>query len=99
MNRSSPLELLHPDGNVSTALVLGSNCPENLFPERQIDSDQKIGLLVIAPSKNECKMAGWLEKAVHIVDQRLLGDGLCYVLAPLPWRLKLIRLVSKANFV
>jgi aminoglycoside phosphotransferase len=99
MKRLSPLELLHPDGSSNTSLVLGSNCPQNFLPEPQIESNQTVALFVLAPSAKECQSEDWLEGAVNIVDHRLSGDGVCYVLVPLPWRLKMIRLFAQANLV
>jgi hypothetical protein len=95
----SLLELLHPDGSASTSYVLGSNCPEHLSPEPQIEVDQKVALFVLAPSIQECQSEGWLEEAVNIIGHRLSDDGVCYMLVPLPWRLKVIRLLSQANLV
>jgi aminoglycoside phosphotransferase len=99
MKRFSLLELLHPDGSASSSFVLGSNCPESLFPEPRIESDQKVALLVLAPSAKECQSEGWLNDAVNVVHHRLSDDGVCYLLLPLPWRLKIIRLLSRTNLV
>ena len=99
MRRFSLLELIHPDGSANTSFVLGSNCPEHLYPELQIESDPKVALFIIAPSVEECRSEGWLEEAAKSVGQRLSEDGVCYVLLPLPWRRRMIRLLSQANLV
>lgn len=99
MKKFSPLELLHPDGSANTSFVLGSDCPESLFPETNIGSEQKAELFVLAPSVKECRSDGWLEGAANSVAHRLSHDGVCYVLVPPPWRRRLIRLLSEADLV
>jgi hypothetical protein len=99
MKRFSLLELLHPDGSVGTSFVLGSNCPESLVPELRIESDEKVALLILAPSAKECQSGGWLEEAVEFISHRLSDDGICYMLVPPPWRLRVIELFSRANLV
>ena len=97
MKRNSLLELLHPDGNTSTSFVLGGNCPQNLFPELSIQTEQEIELFLLAPTTTECLSEGWLESAAKLVNQRLSDDGVCYMLVPPPWRLRTIRLLSQEN--
>jgi thiamine kinase-like enzyme len=99
MKSFSLLELLHPDGTASISIVLGSNCPEALLPERQEALDQKAALLIIAPSARECQSEGWLEKSANFVNHHLADDGVCYVLVPIPWRWKMIRLLSRLTLV
>jgi hypothetical protein len=99
MKKFSPLELLHPDGSASTSVVLGSNCPESLFPPLTPQMERKVELFIIAPTATECKAPGWLDAAVGAADDYLSGDGLCYLLVPPPWRLKMLDLLSQTNLV
>lgn len=97
MKRNSILELLHPDGNAKTSFVLGSNSPEDLFPQPLNAVDQQLDIIILAPTAKECRSEGWLESAAKFVDQHLAQDGVCYMLVPWPWRLKMIRLLSRVN--
>lgn len=98
-NGISLLELLHPDGSVSTSFVLGGNCPENLFPQISAHAGQKIELFILAPTVGECRTAGWLESAARSINEQLADDGVCYVLVPPSWRLKTIRFLAGASLV
>ena len=97
MRKFSALELLHPDGSVSTSWVVGNKCPEGLLPQAPIEPVARVDLFILAPSAEECSSAGWLERVVESLSQRLSDDGLGYVLAPFRWRHKIISLLRRAG--
>ena len=82
----SLLEWFHPDGNPRASLVIGSNCPAALLPERQVGPGEDAALIILAPSVEESRTAGWLEGAARALTYRLEADGLGVVLAPPRWR-------------
>jgi hypothetical protein len=89
----SLLELLLPDGAARQCTVIGSNCPVALRPQTQPASAQRSDLFLLAPTRSECRTAGWLVEQVALVAQQLAPDGVVYVLAPPYWRLKIASLL------
>ena len=98
LGRISPLELLHPDGSVHSATVIGSSCPPRLRPETGTPAGGQADLIILAPARHECRRPGWLEQAARRLEERLARDGLVYVLAPAPWRWKICRLLGDQRF-
>jgi Phosphotransferase enzyme family len=79
--RSSPLELLLPDGAADGTLVLGDDCPQALAPER-VDGeppDKTVDLVILAPSESQHTDAGWSQAAAGVAASRLSPEGLAYV--------------------
>lgn len=91
----SPLELLHPKGFATCALVVGTNCPAVLLPHNVVDDIAGADLIVVAPTSSECRTTGWLEDAAYSTAQRLAPDGIAYVLVPVIWRRRFKRLLEK----
>jgi hypothetical protein len=99
VSRMSPLELLHPDGCVRSALVIGSNCPPALLPNLVASKSGDVDLLVVAPAEDEYRTAGWLAQAASALKQRLAADGVGYLLLPPRQRLSIIRLLRQNGLV
>jgi Phosphotransferase enzyme family len=76
----SPLELLHPDGVARRSLVVGAGCPEFLRPRSPADDNDKVDLVIVAPTRAEAATNRWLETAIGTSVERLGSDGLIYVL-------------------
>ena len=91
----SPLELLHPDGVVERAVVVGSGCPERLLPARLAENGDRWDLAVVAPNRNELRSRGWLEGTVRSVASGLAADGLAYVLVSREARSRAIRTLER----
>ena len=79
--RSSPLELLLPDGVADGTLVLGDGCPQALAPRRsdRRASDETVDLVIVAPSRSQRRDARWAEQAASTAAARLSGVGIAYV--------------------
>src|SRR5262245_3777032 len=96
METLHPLELLHPAGKIDHCIVLGSNCPERLFPSaRSRGGSGRADLVLLSPSLKECRTKGWLAEKVSLLSEELSSNGVAYVLAPPAWRRyteKLLRL-------
>ena len=82
MSAISPLELLHPAGRVDRVLVLGNGCPGALIPPAAQEAAAGVELVLIAPSGNQVRERGWLERAAGAAAQRLSQDGFAYALVP-----------------
>jgi hypothetical protein len=96
LHRQSPLlELLHPDGHVQRALILGSNCPARLIPEIGVCQEGYADLIVLAPTPAECRAPGWLNTQIRVVIQELARDGIVYLLARWPWRSRILGLLRR----
>ncbi len=76
----SILELLHPNGCVDNACVLGSACPPALAPES--DESSAYDLILVAPTSQECQSRDWLASAGVFIGAHLTADGLVYLLPP-----------------
>jgi hypothetical protein len=94
----SPVELLHPNGQVRNFLILGSNCPPHLIPETGSRNYQPADLIILAPNSVECRIKGWLENAIQSINRSIAKDGVLYVLAPPLWRSKIKRLLRIEGF-
>lgn len=77
--RRSPLELLLPGGCASSALVLGSACPERLRPAAAAPGEGPVDLVVVAPAAAESGRV-WLTHAIDECVDRLEPDGVAYLL-------------------
>jgi hypothetical protein len=95
----SPLELLHPKGVVERLTIIGSNCPRRLLPQSQIINGEAVDLIIFAPSVDECRMEGWLEKSIQSIFRFLTKDGILYVLASPSWRTKIKRLLQRQGLI
>jgi hypothetical protein len=82
----SPLELLHPEGITRRTSILGGRCPTRLRPSTAAGGGSQSDLIVLAPTPDECRQNGWLERAVSSAAGRLAPDGLVYALVPPRWR-------------
>jgi hypothetical protein len=90
----SILELLHPDGVVKRPVVVGTNCPPQ-FPSKSLNEPgDGVDLVLLTPTVAECRINGWLEKAVQLMTQRLAADGVAYVMAPAAWRSRIKKLLQ-----
>ena len=89
----SLLELLLPDGRAARALTLGSACPPRLRPHATPVDGEPVDLVVLAPTKAECRRAGWLAEAADTAAARLASDGVVYALVPRGPRLRAWRLL------
>ena len=89
----SPLDLLLPDGIAHRSIVIGSNCPSILLPSCCIDSAEDADLVILAPTLAELCLTGWLQDGVRRMSQRLVADGVGYVIAPPRWRVGIRRLL------
>jgi len=78
----SPLELLHPAGRVDRVLVLGDGSPGALIPPAAHETAAGVDLALIAPSGDQVRERGWLERAAGAAAQRLSQDGFAYALVP-----------------
>jgi hypothetical protein len=98
--RISTLELFHPAGTAPRVLVLGGRCPPAL-----VERSSRVGeagpadIVVVAPTVEQCRAAGWLAHAARTAADALDEDGVAFVLAPLPWRLRLLRAVRDQGLV
>jgi hypothetical protein len=97
--RMSPLEFLHPNGCISSALVIGRNCPPALLPSVAASNSGAADLVVVAPAEDEYRSAGWLARAASALTQRLAADGVGYLLLPPLQRLSLIRLLRQQRLL
>jgi hypothetical protein len=78
----SLLELLHPDGDVGMAVVLGTGAPGRLLPSNDVLSTAgPADLVLVAPSPKEAAEAAWLEDAAAAAAAAVAAHGLVYVLA------------------
>jgi hypothetical protein len=94
--KASPLELLLPAGRANRALVLGSGCPEHLWPAAApADASEPVDLVVIAPTEAECEAEDWLAHAATSGDERLARDGVTYALVPRRWRSRARKLLAR----
>jgi aminoglycoside phosphotransferase len=79
--RSSPLELLLPEGSTTGALVLGDRCPPLLAPTA--DGTQAVSgtvdLVILAPSRSQRRDARWTQDAAAAAASRLSRTGIAYV--------------------
>lgn len=96
---TSPLELLHPNGVIRKSYVIGSNVPTVLLPAPPMPAGEDADLVILAPTVTECHTVGWLEAAVSSVARKLGLYGIAYVLAPLPWRARVKRLLRHHGLV
>jgi hypothetical protein len=98
--RISTLELFHPAGTAPRVLVLGGRCPPAV-----VDGPSRVGeagpadIVVVAPTVEQCRAAGWLARAARSAADALDDDGVGFVLAPLPWRFRLLRAVREQHLV
>ncbi|MBA3263102.1 MAG: phosphotransferase [Thermoleophilaceae bacterium] len=99
MTSSSPLELLHPAGQVERVLVLGERCPPALLPRRATRAVENADLAVIAPSPAELGQSGWLERATLDVAGGLAEHGVAYALLPRRSRAEGRRQLRRAGLV
>jgi hypothetical protein len=90
----SPLEVLHPDGVLHSALVVGNGCPDVLLPEHVTESGDA-DLVIFAPTANELGRTNWLVPAAREVAARLSDDGFAYVLAPRHRRASVVRALTR----
>jgi Phosphotransferase enzyme family len=83
-----------PAGRASSALVLGSACPERLTPAPgESPDDATVDLIVLAPTDPEAADTRWLERAAAACEARLAADGIAYALLPRRRRRGLRRLL------
>lgn len=99
MQRSSFLELFHPDGRANRALVIGRNCPALFTPESAEEYASYADLILLAPSEKECRTQGWLPSAAERLADALSPDGIAYVFAPPLWRINLIKDCNRLGLV
>ena len=95
----SPLELLHPDGFVRHAAVLGGGCPDSLrlsLPDRGGD---RADLVLLAPTNTETRDLRWIAEVATSAARALTPDGLVYVLAPFGRRQAVVRSLARAGLV
>jgi hypothetical protein len=97
--RTSLLELLHPNGSSNQSFVIGSNSPAVLLPAPRAQDGKYADLVILAPTVTECRTSRWLEEAAQSLAQKLEADGVAYVLAPPPWRLRVKRLLRGNGLV
>ncbi|MEC4888422.1 MAG: phosphotransferase [Nitrospira sp.] len=90
----SLLELLHPDGFASQALVLGSGCPSSLEPASPLGTGDVADLILAVPSASECRTPGWLRGAVQTISQKLHEQGIAYILVPPRLRAQVRKLLA-----
>jgi hypothetical protein len=96
--RTSPLELLHPDGVAHRVIVLGAGCPDVLRPDRPEPANgEQADLVIIAPSRAELGEANWSQHAVERTAAGLATDGVVYVLCPRGARRRVARLLAARN--
>ena len=93
---TSPIELLHADGVVTSALVIGQGCPSLLLPEHVAEtSTGPVDLVVVAPTPDECGRREWLEGAARAATTAAAPNALVYVLARPRARRRLGRLLTR----
>lgn len=98
--RISTLELFHPAGTAPRVLVLGGRCPPAVVEgSSQVGEAGSADIVVVAPTVEECRAAGWLARAARSAADALDEDGVGFVLAPHPWRLRLLRAVRRRGLV
>jgi phosphotransferase family enzyme len=96
----SVLELLHPDGVIDHAWVIGSKCPDRLRPTQERDPlTGAADLVVLAPTPDECQRPGWISGVLGDVARQLASDGFVYVLAPPRWRRVIARRLAQAGLM
>ncbi len=93
-----PIELLHPEGAARRRTLLGSNCPPAFGPAHPDGSTGALDLVVVAPTRNECRNRAFLDQAAATLE-RLDPDGLGYVIAPPRWRARLWRRLHRTDLV
>lgn len=77
----SLLELLHPDGAVSTAVVLGNGAPGGPFRSSDVPSSTRpADLVLVAPTDEEAAEKAWLEDAAAAAAEAVAEHGFVYVL-------------------
>jgi phosphotransferase family enzyme len=99
-NRLHPLELLHPNGKVTRCLVLGSNCLTQLAPNPKWERNSgPADLVLLTPSRGECRSKGWLDRAVLQISKELSPDGLLYAIVPPLWRSQFVKMLRLRGLV
>jgi hypothetical protein len=99
MKKFSALEYLHPDGIAHTSIVLGSNCPEILYPELPHQFNGGAELFILAPSAKELNSQVWLEAAVQSMSDDLSADGIGYALVLPRQRRRVMKLLHSAGLI
>jgi Phosphotransferase enzyme family len=79
---ASPIELLHPAGQVRRMLVLGDRCPPSLLPSTAMRASGDVDLALIAPSPADLRQRRWLERAAATAACALAEHGFAYALLP-----------------
>ena len=97
--RMSTLELFHPTGAAPRVLVLGGRDAAALVAASARDSGEPADLVVVAPTRAERTARGWVEGAAQTIDGVLAEDGVAFVVAPQPWRRRLLRAVRAKKLV
>jgi hypothetical protein len=95
----SPLELLHPEGQVDRLLVLGEGCPPALLPAAETGATADADLVLIAPGPAELGKRRWLERAAADAGRAVSADGYVYALVPPRRRAAAARLLRRAGLV
>lgn len=99
MNAISPLELLHPAGRVERVLVLGDSCPAAMIPPAAVEVTAGADLALVAPSPDQLREHGWLERTAGAAARCLTQDGLVYALVPRGARTEARRRLRAAGLV
>lgn len=99
MTTVSPLELLHPEGQVNRLLLLGERCPPPLLPAAATEASTDVDLVLIAPAPAELDQRRWLERATADAARAVTSNGYVYALLPSRRRAAAARLLRRAGLV
>jgi hypothetical protein len=97
----SVLELFHPTGEVPAIRVLGGALPswQVPLPDEGPKGVGSEGLLLVAPTPQECAAHGWLDGALRQAEEVAGSGGVGYVLVQRRWRGAVTRRLRGASGV
>jgi aminoglycoside phosphotransferase len=90
----SLVELLHPDGAVECARVIGGGATDDTARGASTRAD----LVVLTPSREEAARAGWLRNAVREASELTGEGGMVYAVSGRKWRGRLRRYLAERGF-
>ena len=80
--------------------MVGGRCPRTLLSRSsKANTTGPADLVVVAPTADERREPGWLAGAARTLAGSLDDDGVAFVLAPVPWRFRLLRAVRERGLV